>query len=192
MSAGPRYSKDTALAVARELCEELILVTKSIIIAGSLRREKESVGDIEIVYIPRLSTQPLPQGDLFSDNKLAIDEASLSLDSLIASGVLAKRPNAKGYKIWGRKNKLATHVATGIPVDLFSADEGNWYNYLVCRTGPAALNMRIAEAAKRKGWTWNPYGPGFSTADGRTHKVTSEEDVFTFVGLPYQRPEDRS
>lgn len=37
--------------------------------------------------------------------------------------------------MYGSKNKLMRHRASGIPVDLFSATTANWFNYLVCRTG---------------------------------------------------------
>jgi DNA polymerase/3'-5' exonuclease PolX len=85
------------------------------------------------------------------------------------------------------------HVASGIPVDLFAATEENWFNYLVCRTGPAELNQRIAGEAKRIGWKWHPYGLGFTALDnGQESRVECEQDVFDFVGIPYAEPEDRS
>jgi len=93
--------------------------------------------------------------------------------------------------MYGRKNKLMLHRATGLPVDLFAATEDNWWNYLVCRTGPADSNMRICTAAQSKGWKWNPYGAGFSR-DGKVVAMTSEQEVFAFVGLPYTNPEHRT
>jgi DNA polymerase/3'-5' exonuclease PolX len=88
------------------------------------------------------------------------------------------------------------HVASGIPVDLFATTEACWHNYLVCRTGPAESNIRIAAAAKARGWKWNPYGEGFSrggplAGPEEARALRSEREVFEFVGLPYTEPEER-
>jgi len=84
------------------------------------------------------------------------------------------------------------HVPTGVPVDLFSATPAIWFNYLVCRTGPAESNLAIAQAAQALGWRWNPYGSGFcNLTTGDCHSVASEREVFEFVGLPYREPSDR-
>ncbi len=83
--------------------------------------------------------------------------------------------------MWGEKNKLAVHVASGVPVDLFAATEANWFNYLVCRTGPGESNIAIASAAKAMGWQWHPYGTGFSRPVGlgtEGRAVASEREVF--------------
>jgi len=195
MSAAPkqRWPRGTAMAVACEIVDLLRPACAAVMVAGSLRRGKSDVGDVEILFIPLLTSLPDP-GDFF-----AIREANCAemvIREMLESGILTKRLSVDGRESWGEKNKLARHVATGMPVDLFAATHENWCNYLVCRTGPAESNMRIAQSAQQMGWKWNPYGPGFSRGghddvDFETYKVTSEEDVFRFVGLPYDKPEDR-
>lgn len=181
-----RFDRATALPVARELCRALEPVTTRLIVAGSLRRRKPTVGDVEILFIPRTERRPV---DLIHSEDF--DLASERIDELLSGGILEMRPNVTGGTSWGGKNKLAVHVATGIPVDLFTASEANWWNYLVCRTGPLESNKRIAEAAQAKGWKWNPYGAGFSGSMGAKHVVTSEAEVFEFAGLPYREPWER-
>jgi DNA polymerase/3'-5' exonuclease PolX len=64
----------------------------------------------------------------------------------------------------------------------------------VCRTGPGESNVAIASAAQTKGWKWNPYGAGFSRQIGLTteqHGVTSEREVFEFVGMAFKEPWER-
>jgi DNA polymerase/3'-5' exonuclease PolX len=162
-----------------------------IALAGSLRRGKRAVGDVELLYISQVAER---RADLFSSKLVAL--ADLEIDKLVDADVLAKRRNKTGAFAWGAKNKLALHCAAGIPVDLFAATEENWWNYLVCRTGPAASNMEIATRAMRQGGKWTPYGNGFVRL-GRNGEVAeqcdmqSEEDVFAFVGLPYKLPERR-
>jgi DNA polymerase/3'-5' exonuclease PolX len=184
-----RHPRAAALAVAKELCAALKPACERLIVAGSLRRRREEVGDVEIVYIPRFETGPVP-GDLFAHAWQNL--ADFVIAGMLARGVIAKRESIRGTTAFGEKNKLMVHLASGIPVDLFSATAENWFNYLVCRTGPKESNTRIAEAAKAKGWHWNPYGAGFSnTCGGTRHAVTSERDVFDFLGFPYLEPWER-
>lgn len=180
--------------MAIEVARELVAVLKPhcepdrIIVAGSLRRLKPQVGDVEILYIPRTEMRPVV-GDMFAQSR--VDLVDLAVRDLMASRILELREGEGGHKSYGPKNKFVRHVGTGIPVDLFATMETSWFNYLVCRTGSKENNMAIAEAAKAKGWHWNPYGSGFTTGGGSSHQVTSEADVYDFVGLPFKEPKDR-
>ena len=182
-----RFARRVAIAVARDVCDWLRPACARLIVAGSLRRRRPDVGDIEILYIP-LSEER--QSDLFFT-----EEASLAderIEALEARGVLERRMNIIGREMYGPQNKLMRHCETGIPVDLFATTAEAWHNYLVCRTGPAASNTRIAVAARLRGWKWNPYGPGFTNlATGEVRPIGSEEGVFAFVGLPYHQPKER-
>jgi DNA polymerase/3'-5' exonuclease PolX len=173
--------------VAYELVNALRPVCVRIEIAGSLRRHKPDVGDIEILYVPVVREEPDPD-DLFATRETNLADGRIML--LERTGVLARRQNALGREMFGPRNKLMVHVASGIPVDLFATNVESWWNYLVCRTGPAESNTRIASAAKRMGWKWAPYSAGFAR-DGEMHRVDSESAVFAFVGLPYMEPRNR-
>lgn len=182
----PRYNRSVALLAARKICAALKPVTERLIVAGSLRRRKPTVGDVEVLFVPKFEER---QVDLL--HRAPFDLAAEVIERMIEAGVLEQRLSVTGAPSWGGKNKLATHVSTGIPVDLFTATEANWWNYLVCRTGPKESNMAIAAAAQAKGWKWNPYGAGFSGPMGAKHVVGSEAEVFEFVGLPYREPWER-
>ena len=192
--AKPRFPLAIARPIAAELCALLAPWCERLIVAGSLRRQKPTVGDVEILYIGKVEQRPDPDNMFGSQRVNLADEAILRLES---EGIIARRRNVAGSTMYGPKNKLVRHRASGIPVDLFAATVENWFNYLVCRTGPAESNTRIASAAIEKGWKWNPYGVGFTSIPDdystppTVHAVTSEEEVFTFVGLPYREPEDR-
>jgi DNA polymerase/3'-5' exonuclease PolX len=182
-----RYPNADGMRVAAELCAALKPVCVRLIVAGSLRRRKPTVGDVEILYIGQTAVRPNP-ADMFST--ITVNCADVAILQLEVSGVLERRKNARGSQMYGPKNKLMRHLATGIPVDLFAATEDNWWNYLVCRTGPAESNTRICMAAQDRGWKWNPYGPGF-TRGSETVRMESEAAVFDFVNLPYAEPADR-
>lgn len=186
MSDKKKYPRAAAIAVAKELCDALQPICISLIVAGSLRRRKKEVGDVEIVYVPR--TVSVQDGLFDQVEKSLVDDA---LDIFLRRGLLSKRQNVNGSEMWGPKNKLALHVASGIPVDLFAATTENWFNYIVCRTGPADSNTLIATAAQAKGWKWNPYGVGFTNERGELVPVKSERDVFALVGLSYREPWER-
>ena len=188
-----KYPRAEAVAVAKAICDALKPLCERLIVAGSLRRRRAEVGDVEILYVPKMRTVEVPSADLFSPPTTGlVDEVDAQLDWFLENGVIRQRLNANGSATWGGKNKLAVHVVSGIPVDFFATTEGIWFNYLVCRTGGQETNVRIASAAKAKGWRWNPYEAGFShLGSGEHFDVKSERDVFEFVGLPYQEPWER-
>ena len=183
----PRFQNAVGMKVAAELCAALKPVCERLVVAGSLRRRKPTVGDAEILYIGKTEARQDP-ADMFAS--ITVNLADEVIAALEKSGVLERRKNVNGSEMYGPKNKLMRHRETGLPVDFFTATAENWHNYLVCRTGPADSNTRICMAAQKRGWKWNPYGAGFSRA-GEVRAMESEEAVFAFVGLPYEKPEAR-
>lgn len=182
----PKFPRAEALEIATQILTGLRV--ERAVMAGSIRRLKPLVSDIEIVYIPVIETAADP-GDFFASQK--VNRSDESITAMIDAGVLALRLNANGSTIWGDRNKHAVHCQSGIPVDFFSTTPECWYNYLVCRTGSAENNIRIASAAKRRGWMWHPYQNGFGDEEGNRVIVHSEREVFALVGLPYLEPKDR-
>lgn len=183
-----RFNRAVAMDVATEIVGELAGSCERIKIAGSLRRNKPDVGDIEILYIPK--TGELAEDELFA---LPRNLADMAIERLQRDHILTRRQNVNGSEVFGEKNKLMRHTLSGIPVDLFATTAAAWFNYLVCRTGGAASNTRIASLAKARGYQWSPYSAGFTDLnDGRVFPMGSEEEVFEFVGLPYEEPEERA
>lgn len=199
MNTKPRFPRALALDVARVLCRALDPACAvmpdgrpALKVCGSLRRGRPDVGDIELVYIPRIDQVP-EAADLLGETgrTVAVNRVDEVLEVLLAEGVLARRPNKLGRTAWGHENKLAVHVPSGLPVDLFSTTAEAWWGYVVCRTGSAESNTRIATAALSKGWRWHPTLGFFTDTLGRRHRITCEQDAFHLVGLPYKEPQDR-
>lgn len=187
MSEKKQWPRDTALQVAQEIVARLALSCERIAIAGSIRRGKPWVGDIEILFIPRMSTRP----DGFFDTRI-VSVASEVIDALLIEGYFSKRQNKNGVFAWGESNKLAIHTASGIPVDLFSTSEERWWVALVIRTGSKETNLRLTTGANKLNRTLNAYGYGTTDrATGETTKANSEQDVFSLCGVPYLNPEQR-
>lgn len=183
----PRYPLADALAIANSLVGLLETWCERIIIAGSIRRRKATVGDIELVYVPKMADIQDPD-NMFM--KIPAPTIDLVIRGLESQGILGRRLNIKGSETYGPRNKLMRHIRSGIGVDLFATTEACWFNYLVCRTGGSVSNIAIASAAQRLGFRWNPYGPGFSRY-GDIRPMPTEEAVFAFVGLPYKEPWER-
>lgn len=165
------------LARARSIAEELKALLapecQRITIAGSIRRRKPVVGDIELLVIPKYLG--------------GVDQLDEEIKKLMAERLLGYRRNTRGSIAYGPKNKLLVHLPSGIGVDVFSTSEDCWWVSLVVRTGGEITNRRIATAAIRKGWHLQVYGHGFSTPRGDV-VCRSEEEVFRAVGLPYLEP----
>ena len=178
----PRHPLALGQTVAAALVDALKPAVDRIAVAGSVRRERADIGDLDLLVIPRHETRADP-GDLFGTPR-SINLFELAVADLIRGGILAPRLKSNGQATMGETNKLLTHVPTGLPVDLYATTAECWHNLLVCRTGPAELNGYIAHRAKENGWQWNPYGPGFTNrVTHAKHPVTKEDDVFHFVGL---------
>lgn len=181
-----RFPLAQAQVTAKELIYQLEGFCERIKIAGSVRRGKPNVGDIEVLVIPEMKVRD--SGDLFGTEvwQSALDPA---LESMVASGVLEYRKTKTGSIMNGDKIKLLRHMAYGIPVDVFVTTAESWWNYLVCRTGPAESNKMIATRAKGMGLKWEPYSSGFLVRDtGERIICRSEREVFDTVDLPYKDP----
>jgi hypothetical protein len=150
MSDKPKFPRGAAIEVARTMVQFLSPWCERLIVAGSLRRRKQTVGDIEILYIPKFTC--VPDG-LFDQKQINLVDVQLS--HLLSFGTITKRTTILGSETWGPRNKLARHTSSQIPVDFFQATSSNWFNYLVCRTGSAVNNMHIAEAKSMRNLTEN-------------------------------------
>lgn len=176
MTTKPHIPAVFAWKVANEVVSLLSGCTEKIQVAGSLRRGKEYVGDVEILAIP-----------LYSG---VLDLLDYTLQQLIANRVLQYRLNKNGHRTYGPQNKLLAHVSTNVSIDIFTTDESRWPMSLVIRTGGKETNIMLAKAAISNGWKLNPYGRGYTTPRGEYHCRT-ERDVFESVGLTYIIPNHR-
>jgi DNA polymerase (family 10) len=154
-----------ALALGRELVGELGGAdgVKQISLAGSLRRMKETVGDIDLLIA---STAPA-----------RVMEAFVRLPQVAA--VLERG-----------STKAAIRHTEGIQVDLRVVEPQSFGAALVYFTGSKPHNIRIRERAMRRGLKLSEYGV-FRKASGRRVAGATEEEVYAAVGLPWIPPELR-
>lgn len=182
-----RWPLDYARLTATVLSQVLTPFCERVAIAGSIRRGKEAVGDIELLYVPRYEDRQL---DLISTAPVSL--ADEQIDIWLMNATLAKRPSKTGVFSWGEKNKLAVHVPSGIPTDLFATSIENWFVALVIRTGCKETNLRLTTGAQKRGGSLEAYGCGVRWSDGTVKPCLSERDVFEQCGVPYLEPNART
>ncbi|MFH1365915.1 MAG: hypothetical protein ABIG99_00780 [Patescibacteria group bacterium] len=163
-----KYPYVEAYEVALGVLEELRPYCERIEIAGSLRRKKTEVGDIEIVAIPK----PYDIG-LFQ-NGIAL--------------VVNQWQKVKGELPCKYSQRI---LSSGIKLDIFFAEEANWGLVFALRTGSADFSHKILA----NGWVRNGFkskGGYLFDKDGQKYEVREERDLFRLSGVPYVEPEDRN
>jgi DNA polymerase (family X) len=152
------------LPVAEEIKEDLSSLdyVLRVEIAGSIRRRKETVGDIDILVT---TNKPLDVMEYFS-----------SLD--LVDDVVVKGPTKSTVRL--KEN--------GIDVDLRAFDDESFGSALMYFTGSKETNVELRRIAISKGLKLSEYGvfKGDDLLAGRT-----EEEVFQSLGMSYIEPELR-
>ncbi|MGH8900287.1 MAG: DNA polymerase/3'-5' exonuclease PolX [Egibacteraceae bacterium] len=148
-----------ALSIAHALCARLRALPQVVqaAYAGSLRRMRETIGDIDLL--------------------VASNESGPVMAALRASD-LVREVIAAGEK------KTSVITIRGIQVDLRVIEPESWGAALVYFTGSKAHNVRIRERAVRRGMILNEYGL-FEKDSGERVASRTEEDVYAALGLTW-------
>lgn len=158
---------EEALKIAEKIKAQLAPHCERIEIAGSIRRKKPEVGDIEIVAIPK----PYDIG-LFESG---------------ISPIVNQWKKVKGELPCKYTQRI---LPEGIKLDLFFAEPDNWGNIFAIRTGSAPYSH--LELASR----WSSMGyksdGGYLFKDGERIAVREEEDLFKLLRIPFVEPEQRN
>jgi len=178
-----RILREYAEDVFEELEYILSPYCSRIEVAGSIRRKKSTVHDIEMVIIPKMKTVEVSLFD--SAEVQAID------DFILNNKDFEKRLSKIGIHSYGEKNKLL--IYKGMPLDIFTASPDNFLMVKFIRTGGANNNKEIATRAIKKGFCLKQYECGFLNMQTTSfYKMHSEEEIYAFLGMPYIEPEKRT
>ena len=156
-----------ALNIAEKVKSLLAPHCTRIEIAGSIRRKKADVKDIEIVAIPKAYDTGL-------------------FESGIAT-VVNKWEKVKGELPCKYTQRI---LPDGIKLDLFFAERGNWGLIYAIRTGSAEYSHKVLATE----WVKRGYKSegGYLLYNGRKILVLEEEDLFKRIGVPFVDPEFRN
>jgi len=177
------YDASLARGVAEKLIDAVRDSCERIEIAGSLRRKRAMVHDIDLVVIPKLIEQPRTNPTFFDDTEL-VPALLIRLNELFDRRKIDEF--TRGEKIY---KCFAT--ATGIPIDIYLATTVTWPTILLIRTGSKHFNIRMCQHARELDYQLHADGRGLEDGDGKLLPITSEHDIFAALNLPYIEPEAR-
>lgn len=191
MTEGARFALETARNKAEELVEKLAPHCDRIAIAGSIRRGKRSVKDIDLVVIPKMASAESLLGET--------DEVAKTDFYAAVRGQLWSI-TAEGRKLIRGQSYIPT--GAGISVDIYLATPETWATLLLIRTGSAEHNIWLCSRAFQCGGKLHTDGSGLElagqydavlqrTANMRVLRPGSEEEVFKALGIPFAYPRDR-
>ncbi|HSE94147.1 MAG TPA: DNA polymerase/3'-5' exonuclease PolX [Methylomirabilota bacterium] len=159
----------TPLSRAREVAARVVETLRAhggverIEVAGSLRRLRETVKDVDVLVT---STEPT--------RVIATLSEMPSVVEVIARG----------------DTKASVRHQDGLQIDLRVVEPGAFGAALQYFTGSKDHNVRLRELAKRRGLTVSEYGV-FEERTGARVAGATEGDVYAAVGLPWIPPELR-
>jgi DNA polymerase (family X) len=164
-SAG-RFLLNFAAQTAEELCADLAQTpgVDRVLPAGSLRRGKETVGDLDLLVTGRGATDALAR--------------------------FVKHPRAGEVLGMGSNKASARFGLEGIQVDVKAVPEESFGAALQYFTGNKEHNIIIRGRAQRLGWTLNEYALAKVEGGERVAGAT-EEEIYRALGLPWIPPELR-
>ena len=170
----PRLHLGEAERIVGLLVSELEDVSgvRSIVPAGSFRRRRETVGDLDLL----VST---------ADPQAVVERfvGLSSVDRVIGSG----------------PHKASVRLLNGPQVDLMVMPPGEEGTYLVHFTGSKEHNVRLRSRARDRGWSLSekgylrlgPDGEPATGADAELRTFGTEEDAYRFLDLEWIPPELR-
>lgn len=193
MSAGVEIPLPAAKAWARRLRNVAGRAAERAVIVGSVRRERDTVGDLELLVEPSLSERR--QGDMFGSAETFYDTQAV-VDALLEDddGRAVVKAGPRFAQL-----RLGDHPALEQDrpnLDVFFCHPpASWGALLTIRTGPAALGKYLVTRLREKGWrnhrgaVWRPWGAGdYADAGpgkgevGQTKRI--DGDLFIRVPTP--------
>lgn len=191
MSGGESIDSGEAMQVAMEFMTVIGMSCERRQIAGSLRRGKDQVHDIEIVAQPKYSIQNslLDQDSSPKENLL-----HLKMKELLARGTInTDRPRKDNKKNpFGEKYYRINYSYQGkdYPVDLFVViPPAQWGVIYLIRTGSADFSHWFVQQGYRYGIK---VVDGHLEKNGKTITTENEEDVFREMHVPWREPRERT
>ncbi len=193
--------REAALRVASEVATRLRPACEKVALAGSLRRGKDQVHDIEIVIQPHFDTNLLGErlvsyGELDAVIKGLVEDGTLSLDTQVLRN--------------GRKLKRFIANALDAPFEFYIASARNFGAIHTIRTGDKDFSRALvtsveiggfmpATCAQIKGSLWQFPSAMYAqaarsaaeTSNGTVIPCPTEKEYFAALGLPWIAPEDR-
>jgi DNA polymerase (family X) len=168
-----RFLLSVAEDAAQKLCAyiaEAGSAVEAVTPAGSLRRGKETVGDLDLVVTMRPGQDKQKNIDAVAEHILKY----AGIQQTLAHG----------------ENKVSMVLATGLQVDVRLLEKDSFGAAMIYFTGSKEHNVKLRGRANDMGWTLNEYAMT-TLKGGRTVAGKTEEDIYAKLKLTYIEPELR-
>jgi len=200
MSKGKSVPLGLAQTLGKRLVDALEPFCEKIMIAGSVRRERQLVHDLEIVAL----VEEVKVKDLFGDSvEVGQTRLDVAVDNLGEAHMLGWR-----VKKGGSRFKTLIHPHVGLLCDIYVVtDRRAWGSNLAVRTGPRVFSAMLMKKALAEG---KFFENGFLLHDhmasyqkknrsrcaqgascDKIIPLYNEADVFEVMKIPYLRPAER-
>ncbi len=157
------YITNTELSKAASAVE-------SVTPAGSLRRGRDTIGDVDLLVTMRPGREKQKDVDAVAEHILKYP----GIDQTLAHG----------------ENKVSVLLGNGLQVDVRTLAKENFGAALLYFTGSKAHNVALRGRALDMGWTLNEYALT-TVKGGKVVAGKTEEEIYAKLGLDYIEPELR-
>ena len=145
-------------------------VVESVTPAGSLRRGRDTIGDVDLLVTMRPGREKQKDVDAVAEHILKYP----GIDQTLAHG----------------ENKVSVLLGNGLQVDVRMLAKENFGAALLYFTGSKAHNVGLRGRALDMGWTLNEYALT-TVKGGKVVAGKTEEEIYAKLGLDYIEPELR-
>jgi DNA polymerase (family X) len=154
--------------IGKEILEEIKRIpgVQKATLAGSLRRKKETIGDIDIVIVAEIKNR-----------KKIVDK-------------FIKLPQVEKVLVKGSTKASVILKDNNIQVDIRPVHDYEYGAAMIYFTGSKEHNIKLRIMAKERGYKMNEYGIFDAATDKRVAGET-EEEMYRFLHLKYIPPEQR-
>jgi len=166
-TGGKRVKLYTAISIADRVIREFGGLYDRVAMAGSIRREKEEVGDIDLCFIP-------------SPDPFNVEAFNSQLGGMFGW----QKPKRKSDPLKPKRVGLFEEVQ----IDFYITTKESWGAMLMFCTGSPQMNIRQRQIASAKGYKLNEKGlwEGDKMIAGAT-----EKEVYSALDMAFLNPKDR-
>lgn len=158
---------------AARIAAELRPWCEAVEVAGSIRRRRPEVGDIDLVALPKVGGADAIRNRMTRRAAEVLANGEQNVRVRLANGV-----------------QVEVYLARQEEQDLLYTTPSNWGSLLVCRTGSREFNIGLARRALQLGMRWDPYQGVFS-GGGHLLAGATEAEVFKALDVTAVPPERR-
>lgn len=198
----------TSLRWSNVIATELLPLCTRLEIAGSIRRQRSQVGDIDIVCIPKTDAQ----NDLLGAPTTLRNQVVEWAERYVATSAgRVPSPTENQTRIISQGEMSLILQLRKCQLDLWFATDATWSTRLLCRTGSKDHNIWFADRCAQRALHWFPYwgiaplgalrDKGISTTckdagrrasdAGCLLPAGAESDLYSYVGLEFIDPQNR-